>query len=241
MNSNNPIMDKLWDKLPKNKDGTTVTYWAQDIPYLYAHGFVDTQNHTLEAWQNAFLPYKKPDGTFVLNKAQFLTLDVYRYKEPVGEPFEPQKLREGVWPDYELALLWESTLKRHSSISFEEFELFINEFKHQGQTDKTGSLVVNQAFKKALQDVLDIHPSPKHILAKEVKKIRQKNSQNLAEKSKKRESSLFTTGQTLEEHRFKELKNLEGASTQHASSTQKTNTPEIDVKSLKKPSPKLRG
>jgi hypothetical protein len=94
--SNNPSpstieMDYIWNKLPKQRapDGSEyIEYTASDLPYLYHHGFVDTQRYSLDDWLVAIIPFKHEEsGTYRLTQAQFLTLDKYRYGGMIRAPF----------------------------------------------------------------------------------------------------------------------------------------------------------
>ena len=234
-------MERLWDKLPKNKDGYTVTYAPGDLPYLYSRGFVDSQRFTLEQWKQAFAPYKTKDGNFVLTREQFLKLDVYRFKQIVGEPFEPLKLREGAWPDYELAYLWQSTIKPSSTITFEIFEKSVEIYKKKGKVNALGHLMVDEDVKKQLQYLLERFPSPKRILEKEVAKIREKRGEKIANATKNRDNSAFTVGQSQQEVKHNQFQNLQASKAKPPEDLPPTSGPTVDLKSLKKPTTKFRG
>ena len=241
MSTTQTAMEKLWDKLPKNKDGYTITYAPGDLPYLYSRGFVDSQRFTLEQWKQAFTPYKISDGNFVLTRDQFLKLDVYRFKQAVGDTFEPLKLREGAWPDVELAYLWQSTIKPSSTITFEIFEKSIEIYKKKGKINAQGHLLVDEEVKKQLHYLLERFPSPKRILEKEVQKIREKRGEKIAAATKNRDDSVFTVGQSQQETKHKQLQNLQASKPKAPEDLPPTDKPTLDLKSLKKPSKNFRG
>ncbi len=241
MSTTQTAMERLWDKLPKNKDGYTVTYAPGDLPYLYSRGFVDSQRFTLEQWKQAFAPYKAKDGNFILTREQFLKLDVYRFKQIVGDAFEPLKLREGAWPDHELAYLWQSTIKTSSTITFEIFEKSIEIYKKKGKVNKLGHLLVDLEVKQQLQYLLERFPSPKRILEKEVAKIREKRGEKIAGASKDRDASVFTVGQSKQEIKHNQFQNLQASKPKAPEDLPPTDGPTVDLKSLKKPIKKFRG
>ncbi len=236
-------MEDIWLKLPKNKDGRTVTYIAADIPYLYNSGFVDTQTFTLAQWQNAFAPYLTPVGTYVLDREQFLRLDPFRYKAPVEGAYDPFKLRDGAWPDYELAYLWKSSIRPSSTIPFEVFEQSVELLKKNGKVNAQGWLVIDADVKKHLSYLLDKFPSPRRKREKEVERLRQKRGQKIAAVQKNRDSSSFTIGQTQIEAKKEKLADLQASQTAKKSQPPRPEKEPagLDLKSLKKPGKKFRG
>lgn len=233
-------MEEIWEKLPKNKDGYTITYLKNDPVYLYHNGFVDTQAFTLEDWLAAFKPFDQ-DGKFVLDREQFLTLEKYRFKTGAQPSFDAMKLREGPWPDVELAYLWQTTLKHNTTVSFDVFERAVEALKKDGHVDKDGFLLVDESVKKQLKFFLDRFPSPRRKLEKEVDRIRKKRGDTMAANTKNREASNFVVGQTQLETQQDKLKSLESSADEGPGDLHTDESESIDIKSFKKPKGKFRG
>lgn len=239
--SGQPDMEKLWEKLPKNKDGYSITYIEGDIPYLYNNGFVDVQRFSLDDWKNAFQPFKQKDGTYRLEKNDFIKLGSFRYNKANEPAFDPFALAERAWPDWELAYLWESTIKVSSTITFDVFKQCILALKKSGQVNESFELIIDENVKKQLAYLLERFPSPRRLLEKEVDKMREKTGKQIQSTQKNRDKSQFVSGETASEVKQKKLKNLESSAAEENLNLDEDSDSSLDVKSFKKPTGKFRG
>ena len=245
-------MEYIWEKLPKNKDGYTITYQPGDLGYLYFNGFVDTPRYSFQDWQKAFEPFRQKEGSFKLNKEQFLSLRQYRFDGPIHELFEVERLREGPWPDSELEFLYEKSISISSTISKEVFLRSITALKKQGYVDKKGNLIINDAVRKQFHYLLEKFESPRRRLEKEAKRLREEKDELKQASQKNRDASSFAIGKSQTEFEAERLKELETAEDQNepkkAPAQEKISKDptqekkeEIDIKNLKKPTGKFRG
>ncbi|MBF0103834.1 MAG: hypothetical protein HQM16_00780 [Deltaproteobacteria bacterium] len=236
-------MEYIWDRIPKQKDGKTIKYIKGDVDYLYLHGFVDTRNFTLEEWKAAFKPYAQPDGSYVLNKDQFLALRMYRYTGPSDEFFDALRIQEGPWTDKELQYLYDRSIGVASNISSKTFWAYINSLKkHTHYINKDGHFMMDMAVKMGIDSMVKMHPSPRTLLEKEVRRIRIEKDKQKFKSQFARDTSGFSIGQTESENKEDAFKKLQGPSKQTAAPAKEAAAQEtIDLKSLLKPRPKMRG
>lgn len=242
-------MEYIWERLPKNKDGYTITYQAGDLGYLYFHGFVDAQRYSFQDWQKAFDSFRQKDGSFKLNREQFLSLQQYRFEGPIHELFEVERLREGPWPDSELEFLYEKSISISSTISKEIFLRSVAALKKQGHVDAKGQLIINAEVKKQFHYLLEKFESPRRRLEKEAKRLREEKDELKQASQKNRDASSFAIGKSQREFEAEKLKELETQEQKQlaAEKPSKARPPhqekkqEIDIKNLKKPTGKFRG
>lgn len=226
-------MEYIWERLPKEQDRQTVRYQPNDIPYLYHYGFVDTTKFTYLQWKQAFENFKQPDDTYLLNKKQFMSLRVFRYVATDYTPFDPHKLRLGVWPDKELDFLFEKSIKPSCHLPKEIYLNSIQSLKKSGNATPEGHLILNDAVIKQLQYLVEKFPTPRRRLEKEVTRLREEKEKIYQGHLSNRNESKFTIGETQSEHQFETLKKLE--STHHIATSEEAVDEEnlVDLKSLK--------
>jgi hypothetical protein len=70
-------MEYIWARVPKTADGH-ICYVSGDVPYLYDNGFVDTDRYDYDDWADAMDEYRQDNNTFVLDRDDFISLDVFR-------------------------------------------------------------------------------------------------------------------------------------------------------------------
>lgn len=236
-------MEYIWERLPKNKDGKTISYLPGDPAYLYHNGFVDAIKYTFDQWLSALIPFKNKDSSgYTLDRRGFMMLKVFRYHGPSHEVFDPVKLRDGSWPNDELEYLYENSVRYSSTISRDIFWRSIDALKKKGFTDKSGQLLVNDVVKKQFEYLVEKFPSPQRRLEKEVKRLREERDEELSKHQSNRDASSFTIGTSQKEEELKKFKELETA---QKPATEKS-TPDdsgavIDIRSLKKPTGKVKG
>lgn len=235
-------MEYIWERIPKNKEGK-IHYLAGDIPYLYVHGFVDTERVSYKDWKQVFEDCKLADGTYIVDHAKFLSLRVYRYEGPTFEPFNPQKIREGEWTDDQLTKLYQLSIKPSSHVTEDIFWNSIKALKKQG-LEQNGNLLVDKRVKTQMSYLIERFPTPRRRLEKEVSRIRKSREETIRGSTKNRNQSSFTAGQMESEiqiEKFKELENKSALKTapQHTKAPQEEET--IDIKSLRRPSGKISG
>ncbi len=247
-------MEYIWDKIPKQKNKKTIHYLKGDLAYLYGHGFVDSRRFSLEEWKNAFLKFSNPDGSYFLNKEQFLSLHVFR---PVLEGdinFDPMNLRDGSWTDQELKDLFFHSIQVVSDIRENTFWCYINTYKEDGVIDNKGNLIVDDSFKEGLLYLINEFPSPRRKLQKEASRITNKRLKKISDQEKDRDKSDFVVGEKVSETTLSSLKNLQSLDHPKKDSIDEDIVDEaivnedeqskeeiIDIKSLRKPGGKVFG
>ena len=161
---------------------------------------------------------------------------------PSHEVFDPAKLRDGAWPDDELEYLYNNSVKYSSTITKDIFWRSVDALKKKGFTDKTGQLVINDVVKKQFEYLVEKFPSPQRRLEKEVKRLREDRDEEREKHQKNRDASGFSIGQSQKEADLEKFKELEGKS--HVSTVSEKSDSVgavIDIKSLKKPTGKVKG
>jgi hypothetical protein len=239
-------MQYIWERLPKEKDGKHVRYIKGDIPYLYYYGFVDTRKFALKQWQAAFEPFRQPDGTFLVNQAQFMLLRVYRYNEPVQEPFDPKKLRLGPWPHKELQFLFEKTLKKCTVIPDNIFWNSITALKKRGKVNANNDLLIDEEVQKQFAYLIDRFPTPRRNLEKEVARLRQEKEKAQSVHQKNRDATVFTVGQSERDHKVDAFQKLQSSQstpspTRPAAPAPAAEPAGVDLKALRNSAPKPPG
>lgn len=236
-------MEEIWDKIPKGKDGLTISYNNADVDYLYYYGFVDTRRHAVEAWRNAFKAFASNDGWFVLNKEQFLSLTPFRYTGLANRIFDPMTMRDGSWTTAELDELYKYAFEPSSDIKEKAFWAFVKSLKESGHVDGGGNLAVTEAVKVGFVSLIERFPSPRRRLEKEVQRLSKEREAKLAGNSVNRDLSGFGVGKTAKENTldaYEKLKATSPASPAQATVASKQDEG-IDIKKLRRPSPKMRG
>lgn len=236
-------MEYIWERLPKNKGGLTIRYLPGDLPYLYQNGFVDAIKFTFEQWQKALEPFKDKDASgYTLDKKQFFSLKAFRYHGPSHEVFDPAKLREGAWPDDELNYLYENSIKYSSTIPKDMYLRAVTALKSKGFMDGQGQLLINDTVRKQFEYLVEKFPSPQRRLEKEVRRLRDERDTERNLHQKNRDASLFTMGTSQTEDDLEKFKSLETRSdSKPAKHSASEDDGGVDLKSLKKPTGKVKG
>lgn len=199
-------MDYIWSKLPKSRaaDGEAyIEYTITDLPYLYHNGFVDTQAYSLDDWLIAFIPFKQDNGSYRLNKEQFLNLRHYRYAGMIRAPFDPLRIREGEWTEEDLWKLYHLSIKPSSTLSEEQYGTMIATAKKKGRFVE-GKFRLDRSFKTRLKQLVEQNPSPLRRLELRVAGERKKEETRTTQKEK----SKFSVGKTKAESTQKAFSEL---------------------------------
>lgn len=234
-------MEYIWGRLPKQKDGKTIRYLPGDLPYLYNNGFVDCVKFTLDQWQRAFAVFRQQDGTYVLNKEQFMAMRVFRYTGPTHEVFDAMKIRPGTWLDEKLKILYNKSIKIASTIPEDIFWTSVKAMKKSGLVDAQGNLFIDDRVKTQINYLVDRFPSPRRRLEKEVARLRKERDAHLSSNQKNRDASGFIVGKTGKESQLEDLRKLQSSATSQNTSVRdtisqpvKTTGESLDLKSLRK-------
>lgn len=153
------VMEHLWGTIDKTEDGKFVHYDEIDVHQLYINGFVDAEQFTLNEWMSAFEPFRQADGTFLLNKDNFLALDKYRYKGEIRIPFDAMKINEGKYTDEGLDDLINASIAPSCKLPPEKLKEFFDTLKKDfRQAD--GLILIKADAKTRIKTLLDNNPSP---------------------------------------------------------------------------------
>ncbi|HPQ80462.1 MAG TPA: hypothetical protein PLZ86_01925 [bacterium] len=153
------VMQYLWDTLDKTADGAHIRYTIIDVEQLWWMGFVDTQRVSLEEWTRIFDPYLQKDGSYLLNRDQFLSLEDYRYKGEIRIPFDARLINEGKYTDDGLEDLIEASIAPSCGLPPENLNSFFAELKEEfRQSD--GLILIEMPAKLRIKALIDEHPSP---------------------------------------------------------------------------------
>lgn len=238
-------MQYIWERIPKQKDGITIRYLKADLDYLYVHGFVDSKRYTIEAWKKAFEPFKQKDGSYVLNREQFISLYIYRYFGPANEVFDAKKIRDGSWTDAELKTLYDRSIGVATYIPEEAFWAFIKSFKgNKEYVDEDGNFIINDDVKAGIYLLCERFPSPRRMLEKEVERLREEKQAEFADVQKNRDKSGFSVGETAIETKAAAYQNLKSTTTAPSQTKTKKEAKAketIDIKKLRKPGGRIKG
>lgn len=158
MAGNINVMDFIWQSVDKADDGC-IYYSLEFIDFLWDHGFVDTQKFPRQAWRSAFEPFKQAGGAFKLNRAEFLSLEKYRYAGEIHIPFNPLLINEGKYTDEGFEQLAADSLRPSCGLEEPPFRLFIEELKSEFR-QPDGLILVKAPAKQKIKKLLDENPSP---------------------------------------------------------------------------------
>ncbi|EKD51518.1 MAG: hypothetical protein ACD_62C00241G0007 [uncultured bacterium] len=233
-------MEYIWNKIPKQDDGT-IRYQPGDLDYLYNNGFVNSRKYSREQWKSAFRAYARPDGTYRIKKNQFIALCVFREVSPL-KIFDASKIKDGPWTDEELRTLYHEAIVPSSELRPESFTVFVDTLKEHGKVDAKGLLVLDEASKKALQELVETYPSPRVQLDREIKRIKNAQEKELIGNQVYRDRSGFSVGEKINETTTASLQHLEGIKSSLPPATSEP-IPEksFDIKNLRKPKGKVFG
>jgi hypothetical protein len=153
------VMEYLWDTLDKAEDGLHIRYTSSDIEQLWLMGFVDTAQHSLEAWKAAFEPHRQPDGDFLISRDAFLALDRFRYRGEIRIPFDPMLINEGMYTDEGLDDLVNASIAPSCRLPREKLQEFFETLKRDFREPNRLILIARPA-KERIKTLLDANPSP---------------------------------------------------------------------------------
>lgn len=168
-------MKYIWNQVSEtSSDGKhSIKYRNQnDLKYLYATGFVDTNKFTLPEWIDAFKDSLQKDQTYLLSEAQWMKKRKYRYEGPIAAPFDPMEMKEGVWGIKD----FEELVKKFvlPSVVLPEKSLQHMLKGNLSQIAKSDKIQVSQPLKAALKRLLDTYPSPQRHRELDLKKAKAK-------------------------------------------------------------------
>ena len=153
------VMEHLWSTLEKTEDGKHIEYIEVDITHLWWMGFVDTENVSMDQWMEVFEPYRQADGTYLLDKDNFIALDRYRYKGEVHVPFDAMKINEGKYTDEGLDDLINASIAPSCGLPREKLNEFFATLKRDfRQPDKL--ILIKFDAKQRIKTLIDSNASP---------------------------------------------------------------------------------
>jgi hypothetical protein len=153
------VMEYLWNTLEKTPDGEHIRYTESDVEQLWWMGFVDTARVGMQSWRAAFEPFRQRDGTFLVSRDDFLSLDRYRYQGEIRIPFDPMRINEGKYTDEGLDELIQDSIAPSCALPREELDTFFATLKKDfRQPDRL--ILIKRPAKERIQTLLDEHPSP---------------------------------------------------------------------------------
>lgn len=153
------VMEYLWEKLQKAPDENHVTFTVADLDVLWQHGFVDTVKHTIDKWRAAFDGHRRPSGSYVLSRADFVAKEAYRYKGEIHIPFDALKINEGLYTDEGFQELVDESVKPSVSIAIGQFDKYFSALKKTVR-QPAGLLKIDMRAKRELRKFIDQYPSP---------------------------------------------------------------------------------
>lgn len=167
-------MEELWEQVAKPAaDGQKqITYKTdQDLLFLYANGFVDFRKFTLADWIKAFDDSKQKDGSYRVTRQQWLAKDKYRFTGAIGEPFDPQRLKEREYTEQEFSQILKLFICPSTWIPEQNIPGLLDYFKKKKKL-VDGKIRIDKDVKKEFQESLDKIPSPLRILQLDVARFR---------------------------------------------------------------------
>jgi len=158
MAENINIMEAIYQMADKEEDGS-LHYVPEFIDFLWENSFADTKQFSLETWRQAFDPFKQQDGTYRLNREEFLSLDKYRYTGEVKIPFDATRINEGKYTDEGFQKLVDLSIEPSCSLPPNELKTFLDNLKNEFR--QADDLVLIRAdAKQRIKKLLEEHPSP---------------------------------------------------------------------------------
>lgn len=153
------VMEHLWDTLDKTPDGAHIRYSIIDVEQLWWMGFVDTHRISLENWTRLFDPYLQGDGSYLLNRDQFLSLEEHRYKGEIRIPFDARLINEGKYTEEGLDELVEASVVPSCGLPREQIASFFAKLKKEFRKPD-GLILIEMPAKLMIKALIDEHPSP---------------------------------------------------------------------------------
>ncbi|QQR80567.1 MAG: hypothetical protein IPJ69_14980 [Deltaproteobacteria bacterium] len=208
-------MDQIldtWNKVSKpTKDGKRfITFKSvQDLMFLYATGFVDTQKYSFEQWLNAFTSSRQSNGSYLVSKEQWLEKKKYHYSGPVNPPFDPMTIEEKEYTEQEITKLLTQDLIPATSFDKSYVPQVINNLKAQGRLIN-GKFKIDQNVKKYLTEVIKQYPSPLRVLQVTVHKLLKAKKGDVASAKEELQKSSFFAGASAQQIASSRLSNMVG-------------------------------
>ncbi len=171
--SKNP-MEEIWDQVAQtDKDGQKyIRYKGQyDLIFLYANGFVDFRKFPLEEWIGAFADSREPDESYKVTRDQWMAKARFRYSGPVGDPFDPQTLKEREFSEDEFRDIFKQFICPATWIPEGSIPQILDYYRKKGRL-VGGKIKMDPELKKDFQEVLEKLPSPLRVLQLDVANIR---------------------------------------------------------------------
>ncbi|MBI2346828.1 MAG: hypothetical protein HYV03_08165 [Deltaproteobacteria bacterium] len=153
------VLEFVWEQLPKAPDGEHVNFSKADIEALWHYGFVDTLAVPIASWHAAFDPHRQPDGAYLLNQADFLAKERYRYRGEIHVPFDARKINEGLYTDEGLQELIDESVAPSVWAPAGTFDQFLAGLK-TGTRQPDGLIRIDMAAKQRIRQFIDQYPSP---------------------------------------------------------------------------------
>lgn len=152
-------MQFIWDSLQKEPDGDHVRYSIDFIDFLWDYGFVDTNAHPRKTWRAAFDLYRQPDGTYFLNRQEFVALEKYRYRGEIRIPFDALRINEGQYTDEGFQELVDASIAPSVALGTEELQRLVQDLKTEFR-QPNGLVLIRRPAKLKMKQWIDERPSP---------------------------------------------------------------------------------
>lgn len=156
-------MEFLWGELPKAPDDDHATFVHDEIDALWHAGFVDAERFDLAAWRAAFADHRRPDGTYILSKAEFFAKDPYRYKGEIRVPFNALLINEGQYTDEGLQELIDESIRPSVRVDGGLFAECFDQLKRAAR-QPNGLLLIDGRAKQRIRRFIEQYPSPRRQL-----------------------------------------------------------------------------
>jgi hypothetical protein len=153
------VMEHLWETLEKSPDGQSIRYSIVDIEQLWVMGFVDTGRVGFAKWKSIFDPYQQANGSFLLGKDDFFSLDAYRYKGEIKIPFDAMRINEGKYTDEGFDELMNMSIAPSCDLPKSDLNDFFAALKKDYREDD-GLIAIRKTAKERIKALLRSHPSP---------------------------------------------------------------------------------
>lgn len=167
-------MEELWDKVAQpEKDGQKYISYKndQDLLFLYANGFVDFRKFSLDDWIRSFQPSKQKDGSYRVTHEQWLEKEKFRFAGAVGEPFDPERLKEREYSEAEFTAVLKHFICPSTWIAETNIPQILDFYRSKNKL-VNGKILMDRILKKELEEVLEKVPSPLRILQLDVARVR---------------------------------------------------------------------
>lgn len=246
------VMEYLWDLLDKTPDGKHVIYTATDVEQLWAMGFVDAGQISIDDWLSVFEPFRQENGSFLLGRDDFMQLDKYRYKGEVRIPFDAMRINEGKYTDEGLKELFDASIVPSCSLSTEEMHEFFEKLKNEFRQND-GLILIRSPAKERIRALIDANPSPlrnlelmlDQMIGSEEKEIEEEIDRAEEKASKQKElaeASRFTQKPTSRTEQLAQgLKQLEKAKRLSDESAEHEGATKVELKKIRRSRKGTRG